>query len=832
MVGSSVRALALVARRDITRHKGRSALVIALIVLPIAAMVMGIAILRTTQPSQERDDAARMGRADLLAQGIAESDLRKLLPAGSTIEPTSWSDTQIELPGARPSVALRGLDLDGLAGGMLKLVDGRPPKGTAEVAITAKVGEIAGVGIGGQLTLDDLPVATVVGLVENEMNLGDRIVVVDPRAVELGDPKYANWLIGLPPGSDPEAIVAATYDPTTGGQTINLQSRLSGRLGVMGGDSSSIIILILGSLALVEAALVAAAAFAVSIRRRQRELGLLGAAGATPRQLAGTVLLEAAILGAIACIAGIAIGVGGSFGLSPFLDGLTQRRNPPIVLDAGGLIGPALIGFAAAVLAAIVPSRTVARVPILVSLSGRRPAETPAHRTLVIGLIVVVLSVGLTLIGANLRVTFQDVSGVRELLVVVGAVLGTLGFGACAPWLLERLDAVAVRLPLASRIAFRDTARARSRSAPIVTAVLASVAAAITLGTFTVSRNAENANEWRPYLFPDQLIIRGAGAATIGQHIASSPGAVGGAALSYLGLPAPGYLSIEIPKARDANGQLVRWGEEPYTVPPQVQNAAIGSSLLLALWRADGAAADLATGRIVIFSDQAMTADEVVVVLDDGRGDADSARRVPYPATIISTGVSSGVLPGALVPASIAHDLGLEEIDGQAFVVRLDHAATQADIDAAAVLAARAPDTFVDASLGPQRPDESFRVLMVGLALLFAVSVTGVAIALGEAESRPEQRTLLALGADPRLRRRIIASRAAVLAILAGALALPAGIIPAWGLLASLHMPFVVPLAEVVAAVAILPAVAVLGAWLLSRPIPDWNAFRNVRPGE
>jgi len=37
---------------------------------------------------------------------------------------------------------------------------------------------------------------------------------------------------------------------------------------------------------------------------------------------------------------------------------------------------------------------------------------------------------------------------------------------------------------------------------------------------------------------------------------------------------------------------------------------------------------------------------------------------------------------------------------------------------------------------------------------------------------------------------------------------------------------------EVVAAVAILPAVAVLGAWLLSRPIPDWNAFRNVRPGE
>jgi hypothetical protein len=229
-----------------------------------------------------------------------------------------------------------------------------------------------------------------------------------------------------------------------------------------------------------------------------------------------------------------------------------------------------------------------------------------------------------------------------------------------------------------------------------------------------------------------------------------------------------------------------------------------------------------------------MTADEVVLVLDDGRENPDSVRRIPMPATVISTGIASGALPGALIPRAIANDLGLEEFDGEAFVVRLDHTVTQADVDAAALSAAAVPDTFADGSgsLGPQRPDESFRVLMVALALLFAVSVTGVALALGEAESRPEQRSLLALGADPRLRRRIVASRAAVLALLAGLLAVPAGIIPAWGLLVSLRMPFVVPAPEVVAAIAILPAVAVLGAWLLSRPIPDWSAFRNVRPGE
>ena len=831
MTGASTRALALVARRDISRHKGRSALVVALVALPIAAMVMGIAVLRTTQPTQDREDASVMGRADLIAQGTSQSELVKWIPAGSTIEPIAWSSTQIQVPGARPGISLRGLDLEGLASAMLTVVDGRAPKGSGEIAISAKVASLADVGIGDTLALDDLPIETVVGLVEDPMDLGARIAVVDPRAVQLGDPEYASFLVGLPPGSDPEAIVAATYDQTTGGQVINLQSRLSGRLGVINGDSSTTMILILGTLALVEAALVASAAFAVSIRRRQRELGLLGAAGATPRQLAGSVITEALLLGAIACVAGVALGAGGSFGLSPFLDELTQRRNPPVVLDAMGIVAPVLIGFVAALLAAVVPARTVARVPVLVALSGRRPPEMPARRNLWIGLAVVGVSIALTLLGANLRI--DNGNGIRELLVAAGAVLGTLGFGACAPWLLERLDGLAVRLPLASRIAFRDTARARSRSAPIVTAILASVAAVITLGTFTVSRNAENADDWRPYLFPDQLIIRGAGSASVGKELASAAGALGGAELSYLGLPEPGYIHIEIPNGRDSNGELVRWGDERQFIPEiDSGGSAIATPDMLALWRAERAAPDVASGKILVLWNEPMTADEVVLVLDDGRGHADSIRRVSLPATVISTGIASSVMPGALIPASITSDLGLEQIDGQAFVVRLDHTVTQADVDAAAATVASVPDTFADASRGPQRPDESFRVLLVALALLFAVSVTGVALALGEAESRAEQRSLLALGADPRLRRRIVASRAAVLALLAGILAVPAGIIPAWGLLVSLRMPFVVPAPEVVAAIAILPAVAVLGAWLLSRPIPDWNAFRNVRPGE
>lgn len=843
-----LRTLTRVAWRDIARHRGRSLLVVLLIALPVAAMVAGIALLRTTQPTQDRHATEQFGRADIVAQGLSRKDLDAYLPSGSTVEPMFSTDGQILVDGARPGVTVRGVVLDGLAQGMLTLMEGRPPKGAAEVAISRAVADLASAGIGGQITVDDQPPFTVVGIVENGMNLGDRVVVEDPVAVETGDPEFASWLIAVPSGSDPDAVVAATYD-NTGIQKVAMFSRNVGGLQVIGGgDSSSMMVLMLGSLALVEAALVASAAFAVSIRRRQRELGLLAANGATPGQLAGSVLAGAVILGALACVVGVVGGLGISFGLSPFLDQLTQRRNPPILVDATGLVGPVFIGMIAALIASIVPARTVARAPVLLSLSGRRPPELPARRSLRVGLLVVAISVGLALIGANER------SGVlspelRELLVIAGAVLGTLGFGACGPWLLERLEALAIRLPLASRIAFRDTARSRSRNSPIVTAILASVAATITIGTFTVSRNAENAAGWQPYLHADELVIRGAASEVVGKELASQPGAIAGMELSYLVASQPDQLpgtggsgvqvvgggnrqfTIELPGAHDRSGNLIRWGDDgQYT--PTVDSSAVATPGVIALAHAEGAEDAIKAGKVVVLWPDPATADSVDLVITDYDTPDAQAERTRVPATIVATGVTSGVLPGALIPQSLADELGLEEIDAQQFVMRYDHTLTQAEVDAASLVASRKLDTYADASLAPVRPDESFRLLIVALALLFAVSVTGVAIALGEAEARPEQRSLLALGAEPRLRRRIVASRAAVLALLAGLLAVPAGLLPAWSLLASLKMPFAIPMLEIVAAVALLPAVAVIGAWLLSRPIPDWNAFRTVRPGE
>jgi putative ABC transport system permease protein len=839
---SAVRAIGRIAWRDIARHRLRSLLVTLLVLLPVAAMVGGIAIYRTITPTPDRSDLATFGRADLIATGTTRADLVSFVPAGSTVEATTSTGGRITLPGSRPTVMLRALDIEGLAAGMLTLVEGAPPKGPDQVAITAGVGKVAGTAIGGTIELEGIGVRQVVGIVENPMFLGDRIVVVDPDAVTLGDEQSATWLVGLPPGVDAESVVAATTDPQTGEQRVPLESRQSARVrGSFGGDSVSPAILVLGSLALLESALIASAAFAVSIRRRQRELGLLAASGASPRQLAGTVIVEAGVLGLIAGLAGVVAGLIGALAITPWLDELTQRRNPALIVDAVGLLAPVGIGFLAAMLAAIVPARTVSRMPVLVALSGRRPSSTPARRTLVVGLAAVAFAATMTVAGATMRGAGDDTLSI--VLLIAGAVLSTLGFGACGPWLLERLERVAPRLPVPGRIAFRDTARGRSRSSPIVTAILASVAAAIALGAWQASRDVENLKTWRPSLFADEIAIQGAGANSVRDVLVREPGVLRGAAVPSL-LFQPGTFAVyELPDATDANGHRFNALDRCTNCNPgefaayQVSKASPATPDLLALAHAEGAATDLAAGNAVVLANGIASASTLEILVYSDPNSSDPTQRVTVPVRLIQVPVVSELVPQLFLPDPVIHELGLvestpEQTAGEhgidTLILQYDHAATDADVAHAQEVAARYPDTFASVDTPPGRQGELFRLLITALVLLFAVSVTGIAIALGEAESRPEQRTLLAVGADPRLRRRIAASRAAVLALLAGVLAVPAGLLPIWGIFASRGSPLALPTIEIAGAVLALPLLAVISAWLLSRPIPDWEAFRDV----
>ena len=183
-------------------------------------------------------------------------------------------------------------------------------------------------------------------------------------------------------------------------------------------------------------------------------------------------------------------------------------RNGPLVIDFVAVGLAASVGFAAGVAAALVPAWTAARVPPLLALSGRRPPVSSARRTLIAGLAMIGLSVFLTAAGASLLLG-DATNGIAPIFLVGGAILGVFGFGACSPWLVERLEWLSQHLPPAGRIALRETARARSRTAPIITATLAGLAAAIAITTIVATQSAQFGAEWQPSLRPDQFTLVG-----------------------------------------------------------------------------------------------------------------------------------------------------------------------------------------------------------------------------------------------------------------------------------------------------------------------------------
>ena len=823
MSASSSRAILRIARRNILQSRWRSLLVAFLVMLPVAAMVGASSVLQAATPTAERTVTHRLGTADLLVApngaGATIEALRAGLPPGSRVEPFMALEGRLVLPGREVSVILRSMDIDGLARGMLTMVDGRAPRNPGEVAISAPVASLAGVAIGAPITLTGLGSPTVVGLVEDPFDLRLRVVLQDVSpAVAAQARQEVSWLVGLPPGADASGFQAGQSQAlaSTPDSAFQVTTRAQ---ETMQSESPTATIVVLGGLALLEAALVASAAFAVSIRRRQRELGLLAATGAEPRQLAGVVIADGLLLGGLGALVGAVVGLAGALAVSPWLDQLTDRRNPSVGIDPVMLIVAGGIGLVAALLAATVPGWTAARLPVLAALSGRRPAQAPARRTLSIGIVLIGVAIALTGIGATVR--YRDIDGstatLSLLLLLGGAVIGTLGFGACSPWLLERLEGPAARLPLSSRIALRDTARARSRNGPIVTAVLASVAATVALSAFIASNDAYAAARWQPWLEPDQILVQGEGVNRVGPEAAQALGAIAAGPVPFA--------------ARDDRYIWISPGRTGDPDPLHL-SVTIGDNQLLKAMGDDTATSDLAAGGVVLFLDKASSVTRATVhVMDNADVELDS---VELPARVVVTGIDQGGdLPEAVVSPETAARFGVAASPvvagpGSRYVVRLAHPVTETDLARAAAIAAQYPDTQADAALGPTRSGDAFRMAWLIASLLFALSVTGVAVALGEAESRPEQRTLLALGADPRVRRRIAAGRAAVIAALAGVLAVPAGLLPVWGLLLSRGSPLVVPVPEVLAALLVLPLLAVAATFVLARPIPSWSAFRGA----
>ncbi|WP_433088059.1 FtsX-like permease family protein [Dactylosporangium sp. CA-052675] len=251
---------------------------------------------------------------------------------------------------------------------------GRPPLTGDEVVLDAATAREYHVALGDTVTVQAASAAAlrVVGLAW----FGDRPGLPD-TTVALVTLPAAQRLLGLGDGV-PEIAVAVGEGATVA----QVRQRLAERLGadaevVTGQDVAAAsaaaakgqvgylraMLLALAAAALLVGGFLIANTFAVVIGQRTRELAVLRAAGATGRQLLGSVLGEAALIGAAASAAGIGLGVAAAAGLRA----LAGRVGVPLpdgelVLLPRTVAAAAVIGVLITVAAAVAPARRAARI--------------------------------------------------------------------------------------------------------------------------------------------------------------------------------------------------------------------------------------------------------------------------------------------------------------------------------------------------------------------------------------------------------------------------------------------------------------------------------------
>ncbi len=788
----AVRALVRVELRQIRRHRGRSLLLILLIAVPVAAIVGAATLARITAQTPAERARQAMGEATLRVE-LASGDpgiatLTALLPPGTPTATLFAGQETVRIPGRQLRAALLAMDSKilgpgGLAAGMVHLETGRLPANTGEAALSRLLLEGLGSTVGDTTTLADGQLRAITGTVVAPEDLDLPLVLRTPSPTELGG-KHVVLVAALE--ADTADIAARLRQ-----QGYTVRTRAEARES-SGGLAS--LAFTAGVIGFLEAGLVIAAAFAVSLRRRQYEIGLLGSAGASAPEIVAAMLASAAALAVCGGALGTFLGIGTAAILHPHLDTWNRRLNGAFEVAPGDVGAAFLLGIVAALLAAWVPVRRATQVPLREALGACRPSPARSSTGLAAG--VSCLIAGIALMSVPLR------SGeiIATLQLIAGPILVILGFALCSPWLLGGLARHAARLPLAWRLAVRDAGRFRTRNGPVVAAVLVGMSLTVTAAVLVASVQSK-LDAIPAELRNDQLVVEGAAAENVARLLQADFPCLAAAPLQAVyahGEPVRAHYGTE--KARRFTRDWVACG---------------GEDLLLAM-NAEAGASALRAGNLLALD---LPAGAPEIQLTPGSGQLDLTQPATTAVTL-SQKVSAPlfVLDAARLPA-----MGMEPGPpaGRSVVpwlVRLASPVTPAVLDRARRIAAQTPGASVDAALLHRRPARAMYYAGWAICTLTGLVVVLVATALSAAESAADERVLYTVGAAPALLRTHTAARAGYLALLGCVLALPAGMITSVALLraANFQLAMVWPWGDLLLTVLFLPAAAYAGAWIFA----------------
>jgi putative ABC transport system permease protein len=445
-------------------------LILLLIVVAVAAVVVGAAVAVNTPPPANAGfgTAKDLATFNLTPTSKSVTDSPSYVAAQTAALARRFGTVQVianetfSVPGSTQTYQLRSQDPYGPYGGpMLQLVSGHYPSGAEEIAVTPGLASELNLSIGDTWTQGG---KTVVGIVQNPQSLLDQFALVPPGQVT--HPTQVSVLFDAAPSA---AKALPSYVTTPGASNDNI-------------INPSTIVLALATVGMLLIALVSIGGFTVLAQRRMRSLGMLESMGATDRNVRLVLEANGVIVGVVGAVLGFALGLVLWLAYRPHNE---QSAHHVIGMFAlpWNVIAPALfLAVVATFFAAGYPARAITRVPVVSALAGRPAPPRQIHRSLVPG--VIALVVGFLLFS----VSGASGNGGGVIWLVPGLIALIVGIILVSPFFLALLARVGGKTPVAIRLPLRDMARYRARSGSALSAISLGVMIAVIICAVAVAR--------------------------------------------------------------------------------------------------------------------------------------------------------------------------------------------------------------------------------------------------------------------------------------------------------------------------------------------------------
>ncbi|MFH9351779.1 ABC transporter permease [Kitasatospora sp. NPDC017646] len=540
------------ALRNVLAHKARLLMTVLAVCLGVA-FVSGTLVFADSTAAAYRASASR-DFADVAVTVTAAKDPEVLtdvlahrlaeLPGVAAVRPSVDGSAVLDAADGTPLRVRQGTNLAaGYDPGRYPVAEGRAPAAEGEVAVDRGTAAAGRFHLGDTVTLaTDGPALTarLVGIVttrDTRVTAGGTLTLLDRATAQklfATTGHYTGIDVSAKAGTSEyelarriEGMLPADRAEVATGQAQAAQQAMYVGTLTRGYQKMP---MVFAGVALFIGSFLVVNTFTMLVARRSREIALLRAVGATRRQVVRSLLAEAVLVGLVASVAGLVLGLGIASVLPDLLSGDGDRLpRGPLVIGARPVAAALFVGVGVTVTAAWLPSRRAARIaPVEALRSAAQPAGRSRPRA-VAGTFLLVLGVGLLV---SLAGSAKDASEGNLRTAMLGCGVLVVALILLAPALAVPVIRLTARLTrrfgITGRLARRNALRDPRRTAATAATLLISTALVSGLATVGTSTGQALDRQAADGLVADYVISTGSTMTGIDpaavQRVAGAPG--------------------------------------------------------------------------------------------------------------------------------------------------------------------------------------------------------------------------------------------------------------------------------------------------------------------